>query len=115
MPNLKLVKVVEHSELHQQYRPFSDGSLTPPLTSFERLDISYCAMSSEGPQDPIENLTPDEANRIIHSHRKVRYGKRLPLHQYQSQPATVYYNPTSLSYDAKDIQVPHAGHVGKEK
>lgn len=24
---------------------------------------------------PIEELTPEEANRIIHSHRKVRYGK----------------------------------------
>ncbi|PMD55153.1 uncharacterized protein K444DRAFT_538623 [Hyaloscypha bicolor E] len=29
---------------------------------------------SEGQQDPIESLTPEEANRIIHSHRKVRYG-----------------------------------------
>lgn len=24
----------------------------------------------------IDDLTPEEANRIIHSHRKVRYGKR---------------------------------------
>lgn len=23
---------------------------------------------------PVEELTPEEANRIIHSHRKVRYG-----------------------------------------
>ncbi|KAE9367696.1 hypothetical protein N431DRAFT_348541 [Stipitochalara longipes BDJ] len=29
---------------------------------------------SEGQQDPLESLTPEEANRIIHSHRKVRYG-----------------------------------------
>ncbi|PQE21690.1 fungal specific transcription factor domain-containing protein [Rutstroemia sp. NJR-2017a WRK4] len=30
---------------------------------------------SEGPSEPIESsITPDEANRIIHSHRKVRYG-----------------------------------------
>lgn len=26
-------------------------------------------------QLPVEELTPEEANRIIHSHRKVRYGK----------------------------------------
>lgn len=24
---------------------------------------------------PVEQLTPEEASRIIHSHRKVRYGK----------------------------------------
>jgi hypothetical protein len=29
-----------------------------------------------GDQDQgVEDLTPEEANRIIHSHRKVRYGK----------------------------------------
>lgn len=33
---------------------------------------------SEGPSEPIESsITPDEANRIIHSHRKVRYGKYI--------------------------------------
>lgn len=76
MPNISVVRVedhFEHSETHQ-YRHFSAADrLTPPLQSFERLDIAYCAMS-EGQGDPIENLTPDEANRIIHSHRKVRYG-----------------------------------------
>lgn len=25
-------------------------------------------------QVPVSDLTPEEANRIIHSHRKVRYG-----------------------------------------
>lgn len=31
---------------------------------------------SDQDHDPIEvNLTPDEANRIIHTHRKVRYGE----------------------------------------
>ncbi|KAH0598452.1 hypothetical protein MHUMG1_03750 [Metarhizium humberi] len=30
---------------------------------------------------PIEELTPEEANRIIHSHRKVRYGKNASAHQ----------------------------------
>ena len=30
-------------------------------------------------EDAIEDLTAEEANRIIHSHRKVRYGKsRFP-------------------------------------
>jgi hypothetical protein len=28
---------------------------------------------------PVEELTPEEANRIIHSHRKVRYGKCATL------------------------------------
>jgi len=26
---------------------------------------------------PVGELTPEEANRIIHSHRKVRYGKAV--------------------------------------
>lgn len=26
---------------------------------------------------PVEDLTPEEASRIIHSHRKVRYGKSI--------------------------------------
>lgn len=36
---------------------------------------------SDDKQEPIESdLTPDEANRIIHTHRKVRYGKlHFPL------------------------------------
>jgi hypothetical protein len=38
---------------------------------------------SEGQQDPIESLTPEEANRIIHSHRKVRYGKPGAPHHRQ--------------------------------
>lgn len=29
----------------------------------------------------IDQLTPEEASRIIHSHRKVRYGKKPPLSQ----------------------------------
>lgn len=28
-------------------------------------------------QVPVEDLTPEEASRIIHSHRKVRYGKEI--------------------------------------
>ena len=32
--------------------------------------------TSEPQESPgLEDLTPEEANRIIHSHRKVRYGK----------------------------------------
>lgn len=30
-------------------------------------------------QVPVDDLTPEEANRIIHSHRKVRYGKHLSM------------------------------------
>jgi hypothetical protein len=76
MPIIKVVSLNETPNFHQ-YRLFSERDLTPPLTKFERLGLNY--KMSEG-QDPIETLTPDEANRIIHSHRKVRYGK-------QAQPA----------------------------
>jgi len=68
MPHLKVVCLDESSDL--QHRFFSE---LPSFTSIERLGITS-AMSEA--QDPIENLTPDEANRIIHSHRKVRYGKQ---------------------------------------
>jgi hypothetical protein len=35
-------------------------------------------------QVPVEDLTPEEASRIIHSHRKVRYGKETSLLQSRS-------------------------------
>jgi hypothetical protein len=76
----------ELAEPAREFRLFSnaDPELTPPSTTFARLGISYSYgysysyTMSEGinTQEPNDsNLTPDEANRIIHSHRKVRYGK----------------------------------------
>lgn len=35
-------------------------------------------------QVPLEDLTPEEASRIIHSHRKVRYGKEISQPQLRS-------------------------------
>ena len=58
----------DDTEVCRDVRPF-----TPPLSPFDRLALNY--NMSEDQQDPIESLTPEEANRIIHSHRKVRYGK----------------------------------------
>jgi hypothetical protein len=51
--------------------PFTPPPDLPP--SFDRLALQD--NMSEGQQDPNESLTPEEASRIIHSHRKVRYGK----------------------------------------
>lgn len=45
-------------------------------------------------QVPIDQLTPEEANRIIHSHRKVRYG------ELSSVPALLYPFP---AVDDKDL------------
>jgi hypothetical protein len=56
-------------------------------------------------QDPIENLSPEEANRIIHSHRKVRYGK-WPSCPYTTLP---YFHGLT------NTQEPHAGRVAKGK
>jgi hypothetical protein len=36
----------------------------------------------------LEDLTPEEANRIIHSHRKVRYGKQRKCRDASSPPNT---------------------------
>jgi hypothetical protein len=66
----------DDTELCRDVRPF-----TPPLSPFDRLALNY--NMSEGQQDPIESLTPEEANRIIHSHRKVRYGKPGAPHHRQ--------------------------------
>ena len=59
-------RVSEHPEC-RDVRPF-----TPPLSPFDRLAL-YRNMS-EAQQDPLESLTAEEANRIIHSRRKIRYG-----------------------------------------
>ncbi|PQE10878.1 fungal specific transcription factor domain-containing protein [Rutstroemia sp. NJR-2017a BBW] len=48
---------------------------------------------SEGRSEPIESsITPDEANRIIHSHRKVRYGSPH-LMSYTSLSRCLYLLP----------------------
>ena len=36
-------------------------------------------MSDTQESPTLEDLTPEEANRIIHSHRKVRYGKWISV------------------------------------
>jgi hypothetical protein len=92
----------ELAEPAREPRLFSnaDQELTPPSTKFARLGISYSYTMSEGIQEPDEsNLTPDEANRIIHSHRKVRYGKLnlampsyLPLFRLRKFGATTPQN-----------------------
>src|SRR4051812_18484618 len=72
------------SEYYHEPRYFSDNTAntvsTPGLSPwFDGVHNSYptpASNMSDGSQTPIENLTPDEANRIIHSHRKVRYGKQ---------------------------------------
>lgn len=58
---------------------------------------------SESQKSPsIEDLTPEEANRIIHSHRKVRYGKwisciPLMLRAPQAPETTNWTTVTVLS------------------
>ncbi|XMA20901.1 hypothetical protein WAI453_013692 [Rhynchosporium graminicola] len=80
MPIIGLVPVMEEQQSPQsrRHRHFSEisssSSLTPP---FKHLGLSCSppTMSEAvAVQDPPLDLTPDEANRIIHSHRKVRYG-----------------------------------------
>lgn len=93
MPILQAIVIAQNdeelAEPAREFRRFSnaDQELTPPpSTKFARLSLScshshsysYSYTMSEGinVQEPDESsLTPDEANRIIHSHRKVRYGK----------------------------------------
>jgi len=51
-----------------------DSRPASETASKESPAIYHIAMSNG--QEPIElSLSPDEASRIIHSHRKVRYGK----------------------------------------
>jgi hypothetical protein len=62
----------------RQPRHISNRTLTPPTEVDQRLHrVSVDSEMSDTNQDPVSpQLTPDEANRIIHSHRKVRYGKQ---------------------------------------
>jgi hypothetical protein len=72
-----IIPVVEDHQDARTYRGKAEGfPFTPspsPSGAFDRLALNY--NMSEGQQDPIESLTPEEASRIIHSHRKVRYGR----------------------------------------
>jgi hypothetical protein len=72
-----IIPVVESHEDARTYRRSAEGfPFTPspsPSGAFDRLALNY--NMSEGQQDQTESLTPEEASRIIHSHRKVRYGR----------------------------------------
>jgi len=72
---------------------------------------------SDGHREPIEAaLTPDEANRIIHSHRKVRYGKlgSLDLSAFSEFPFLPSFLPHSTPL-AKTMQERLVGLVGSAK
>lgn len=58
----------------QQMAPLLTSGHCARVTNRHRV---ACAMTKSAEPDetfPIEELTPEEASRIIHSHRKVRYG-----------------------------------------
>jgi hypothetical protein len=68
------VEILEETEIQLQHRFFSERTLStsnPNCTC-----VAYDSMSEgDSNQEPTDStLTPEEANRIIHSHRKVRYG-----------------------------------------
>jgi hypothetical protein len=64
---MPFVKLAHEFSGHRRARSFSES---------ESSSSSGRTYTMSDGQDPIEaSLTPDEANRIIHSHRKVRYGK----------------------------------------
>lgn len=61
-----------------QHRNFS--TYASPYPIYENIALPYTPSSSTMSDEiPVDNLTPDEANRIIHSHRKVRYGRPPPF------------------------------------
>ncbi len=53
----------------------SFGSPPPPPIAHRTDSAQSIDMSDTHESPNLEDLTPEEANRIIHSHRKVRYGK----------------------------------------
>lgn len=63
------------------YRHLHPFLLMPKSTTF--------AMEKSVEDVPVEDLTPEEASRIIHSHRKVRYGK------WQNSSSPVSCDPVS--------------------
>jgi hypothetical protein len=67
---------IEPPDLPNLLRP-ADSALTPPL---DRLEINE---NMDEDQKDLESLTPEKANLILHSHRKVRYGKLVAPHGHQ--------------------------------
>lgn len=45
-------------------------------------------MAEQQESPNIDDLTPEEASRIIHSHRKVRYGTSIFIHLVLRTPST---------------------------
>ena len=61
-------------------------------------------------QELIElSLTPDEASRIIHSHRKVRYGKCPPSNLSISSPDFGIFSKLVDSYETQAAFLPNRG------
>jgi hypothetical protein len=89
------IEISDEAEIQLQHRFFSERSKSisnPTCTC-----AAYDSMSEgESNQEPIEStLTPDEASRIIHSHRKVRYGELSPLCAWQI-PISIFISPRPL-------------------
>jgi hypothetical protein len=70
-------------------------------------------------QVPVDDLTPEEASRIIHSHRKVRYGKdtsqRLPtaMTQLNSEQIFSYHICSELIHFAARLMQPQGPRAGR--
>lgn len=62
----------------------------------------------------VEQLTPEEASRIIHSHRKVRYGMCYHSVAFFS-PGPNLMHPACMFITNTPSQGPPAGPVGKGK
>jgi hypothetical protein len=67
MPILRIVY-----ETSESYRLIPEPA---PQHSPSGSSSIFSVMSESQPESGEPALTPEEANRIIHSHRKVRYGK----------------------------------------
>lgn len=65
--------------LHRSFgaRVVAEAAAEPADGRIGRAQAGMAENNSDD-QVPVEELTPEEANRIIHSHRKVRYGTLRP-------------------------------------
>lgn len=85
--------------------PPSPDSCSPHIPTYlSHLETAKAMSMSDSHESPnLEDLTPEEANRIIHSHRKVRYGKwvllsysSLPCHHHQVFPFMIMHCPSTF-------------------
>jgi hypothetical protein len=108
---------VRHSTFSSQKCILCYSSVVPPCLQYfepvaQKTGRPMAESQSASEQTPVDDLTPEEANRIIHSHRKVRYGKLPSSISPASRPCVRHQHLSSCLVSSRVMPADRAHRSG---